>query len=96
MKYTVNEKEKTIKIHTNVSAEKLKTLLENYKGYTVIFEDEEPKIQMITDSGFNPCNYQTETNPYDIQYTYQMPKGSADTSCCGNNCECKNNNENKK
>ena len=40
MKYTVDEKEKTIKIHTNTSTESLKDLLTSYKGYTVIFEDD--------------------------------------------------------
>tara|TARA_R110001583_G_scaffold29433_1_gene103080 strand:- start:64 stop:321 length:258 start_codon:yes stop_codon:yes gene_type:complete len=83
MKYTVDEKEKTIKIHTNVSTESLKSLLENYKGYTVIFEDASPQIQMITDSGYDPINI-TEPNPYDIQYT-------GDNTCCGGNCGCNNN-----
>ena len=87
MKYTVDEKAKTIKIHTNVSTEALKSLLEKYKGYTVLFEDE-PKIQMITDSGFAPINV-TESNPYDIQYTYT----DSDNSCCGGDCGCKDNNE---
>ena len=83
MKYTVDEKEKTIKIHTNTSTESLKDLLTSYKGYTVIFEDENQKIQMITDSGYNPVITQ---NPYDVQYT-------ADNTCCGGDCGCNDNNE---
>ena len=39
---------------------------------------------MITDSGYQPINV-TESNPYDIQYTYETPKGSAD-DCCGEGC----------
>ena len=85
MKYTVDEKEKTIKIHTNTSTESLKDLLASYKGYTVIFEDENPKIQMITDSGYNPINVTTE-NPYDIQY-------NTNDTCCGGDCGCNGNNE---
>jgi hypothetical protein len=83
MKYTIDEKQKTIKIHTNVSTEALKSLLEKYKGYTVLFEDEEPKVQIVTDSGFDPINV-TDPNPYDIQYEYT----DNDNSCCGGDCGC--------
>ena len=82
MKYTIDEKEKTIKIHTNVSTESLKTLLEKYNGYLVILEDETHNTQMITDSGWD---LDEDSNLYDIKY--------ASLNCCGGECRCKNNNE---